>query len=594
MKSVSILFFVSMLISAVSQDLLGQTTIAYFPTGTQYLNGIVAGPDGALWFEASTTPQFIGRMTLGGAVELFPIPYVGSFLAGPLTPGPDGSIWFADWGTNSIGRICTGLYGRCSVTGEVTEFPIPTAACHPLGIVTGPNGNLFFTEFDANQIGQITTAGLVIGEYTIPTANSEPRDITAGPETPGTNGSLWFAEESGNNIGEVLLDGRGNVVLPLVEFPAPTPGSAPFSITTSAARNPNVLWFTEYVAGRLGKLVLTNGRVTSISDETAPVPNPTYITPGADGNLWFVNDGDQLIGSINQAGNNPQVYALNYIGAYIASGPDGALWISTGFGDIVHAIPSARRNGVDMSAYTFGNPYKKPTQSLYNNFRAAGVQYIAYEADQNGDTVPGQALNDFSFEGFGIATYCFLYFDGSHGSGGQQASACVGSLGSALDLVSFVALDVETTGATTCSLSACVAIIQGAISTLESHGILQSNILIYTNSGAWQALTGNLYNSEFVGYKLWTAALGSFIGYTDTAGNFLCSPNSTRVQSLNPTPRGGTGVPNLQIFSKFGPWTTQSGTQFDIGGKLNLGVSAACLFGTEVDYDTFDSALFGK
>jgi streptogramin lyase len=38
----------------------------------------------------------------------------------------------------------------------VTEFPLPTANSIPAGITAGPDGNLWFTEFNGNQIGRIT------------------------------------------------------------------------------------------------------------------------------------------------------------------------------------------------------------------------------------------------------------------------------------------------------------------------------------------------------------------------------------------------------------------------------------------------------
>jgi virginiamycin B lyase len=56
---------------------------------------------------------------------------------------------------------------------------------------------IWFTESNANQIGRITTAG-VFTEYPIPTANSVPVGITAGPD-----GNLWFTEANTNQIGQV-------------------------------------------------------------------------------------------------------------------------------------------------------------------------------------------------------------------------------------------------------------------------------------------------------------------------------------------------------------------------------------------------------
>ena len=53
-----------------------------------------------------------------------------------------------------------------------------------------------------NKIGRITTAGAITGadEFVIPTPNSFPLDITAGPD-----GNLWFTEYRGTIIGKASL-----------------------------------------------------------------------------------------------------------------------------------------------------------------------------------------------------------------------------------------------------------------------------------------------------------------------------------------------------------------------------------------------------
>ncbi len=86
---------------------------------------------------------------------------------------------------------------RSGAAQTITEFPIPTADSSPSGITAGPDGNLWFTEQAGNKIGRISTAG-AIAEFAIPTANSFPVDITAGPD-----GTLWFLEHSANQIGRI-------------------------------------------------------------------------------------------------------------------------------------------------------------------------------------------------------------------------------------------------------------------------------------------------------------------------------------------------------------------------------------------------------
>ena len=129
--------------------------VTEFPTVSYGPSGIVAGPDGNLWFTESGE---VGRITTAGVVTEFQ----GSGGDG-IAAGPDGNLWFG--AGNNVGRITT--------AGVITEFPIPTAWAGAHGITAGPDGNLWFTETGSpsapeHKIGRITTAG-VITEFLVPT-----------------------------------------------------------------------------------------------------------------------------------------------------------------------------------------------------------------------------------------------------------------------------------------------------------------------------------------------------------------------------------------------------------------------------------------
>jgi streptogramin lyase len=91
---------------------------------------------------------------------------------------------------NGIGRITT--------AGVVTEFPVPTANSEPSAITAGPDGNLWFTEVTGNRIGRITPGGTVT-EFTIPTAKSQPNAIIVGPDN-----ALWFTESNAGKVGRIV------------------------------------------------------------------------------------------------------------------------------------------------------------------------------------------------------------------------------------------------------------------------------------------------------------------------------------------------------------------------------------------------------
>src|SRR4051794_7303894 len=80
--------------------------------------------------------------------------------------------------------------------GDISEVAIPTPNSGPQGIAAGPDGNLWFTQQRSDQIGRITPSG-TITEFGVP-SNSRPAGITAGP-----GGNLWFTQPGTDQIGRI-------------------------------------------------------------------------------------------------------------------------------------------------------------------------------------------------------------------------------------------------------------------------------------------------------------------------------------------------------------------------------------------------------
>lgn len=280
-------------------------SITEFPTPTLTSRpiGIIAGPDGALWFTEQAASK-IGRITTAGVITEYPTPTVGQPTG--ITSGPDGNLWFVEQAANNIGRITT--------AGVVTEFPIPTPTAQCVGITAGPDGALWFTENTTNKIGRITTGG-VITEFPIPTSGAHPSGIVTG-----SDGALWFSEYGGvgySGIGRITTGGS------ITEFPI-VAGSRPVWIT---AGPDGALWFGESGGVAVGRMTTAGVR----TDFTVPSPSASAvgIAVGADGNLWFT---DELkhIGRITTGGaftifTTP---TNNSVPESITPGPDGALWFT--------------------------------------------------------------------------------------------------------------------------------------------------------------------------------------------------------------------------------------------------------------------------
>jgi streptogramin lyase len=197
---------------------------------------------------------------------------------------------------------------------------LPTANSEPQGITAGPDGNLWFTESASNKIGMINPTTMAITEFTIPTANAQPYDIAAGPD-----GNLWFTEYAGNKIGRINPTTHA-----FTESSAlPTANSQPDGIAAGPDGN---LWFTEYGNNKVSKI---NPVTMAVTEYTVPTATslPDKIAMGPDGNLWFTEHliTASKVGTINPTTGGIADFPIGVDNAQpvgIASGPDGNVWVA--------------------------------------------------------------------------------------------------------------------------------------------------------------------------------------------------------------------------------------------------------------------------
>src|SRR5581483_2452464 len=95
------------------------------------------------------------------------------------------------------------------------------------------------------------------------------------------------------------------------------------------------LWYARPGNNTLGR-VTTDGHVTEIK---VPSPEPTWITKGPDGALWFTDETG--VARMGADGSVAQVWSgLNYPSA-IATGPDGKLWLTGSSQDVAARVSTA-------------------------------------------------------------------------------------------------------------------------------------------------------------------------------------------------------------------------------------------------------------
>jgi len=226
---------------------------------------------------------------------------------------------------------CTGSTGAPVIgpqTGNVTEYALnsdPSTPSRPLGVAVGPDRNIWFTEFDADGIGVLNLSTLAVTHYPLPSAGSNPTHLAMGPD-----GRLWFTEtgpmdpdptDTGpNNLGQITSAGE------ISEIQLPVDDSDPTGITLGPDGN---IWFTEAATGDVRRST-AEGSISDPIGTTTANSMPGAIMTGPDANLWFTESSSGIIGQTALSGTLTE-FPLPDSGSSpteITIGNDGNLWFS--------------------------------------------------------------------------------------------------------------------------------------------------------------------------------------------------------------------------------------------------------------------------
>ena len=204
------------------QSLFRITPAAVFTEFPVAVSKITAGPDGELWF-TRTSAKTVSQITTAGVLTTFSVSPPENSAVNDIAAGPDGNVWLA-----AGERIY-----RITPASSITAFQVPSDL-RSSEITAGPDGNMWFTSdniWDREKIIRITPAGVITGEFNLPTRLPGISDITAGPD-----GNLWFSERGLHKIGRMTPAGF------VTEFSLPSADWRPWSVTTGPDGN---IWFVE-------------------------------------------------------------------------------------------------------------------------------------------------------------------------------------------------------------------------------------------------------------------------------------------------------------------------------------------------------------
>jgi len=210
----------------------------------------------------------------------------------------------------------------------IGEYTVPTPNSGPLGIAAGPDGAMWFTENHSGKIGRIAPSG-AITEYPVSTGPTSPDGIAAGPD-----GALWFADYGGKAIGRIATSGA------VTEYPVTFPGPDPLPMGIAAGPDGR-MWYT--LAINSSEVI---GAITTAGDLTPYPASCDYansIAAGSDGALWFTCFFNAAIQRITTSGSTSS-YSLPTQSPgleSIAAGPDGALWFTENTANQIGRITTA-------------------------------------------------------------------------------------------------------------------------------------------------------------------------------------------------------------------------------------------------------------
>ncbi|MDX2038917.1 MAG: Ig-like domain-containing protein [Isosphaeraceae bacterium] len=345
------LYFAASSASKIVKAGLDGRVLQEFPTSIPLgstIDSLSFDASGNLWFSERSNPidgnsvSKIARMAPDGSLTEFAIEN-GQAIAG-LTVGPDGNLWFT---SNTHTGIDTGSkVGRMTPDGTIVTFAIPGGVDGFGSIVTGSDGNLWFAESsgfsdEPSRIGRITTAGVA-------TTFALSDDFEhLGPMIQGPDGNVWFAgtnyDEVGTaSLGKIAPDGS------VTTFRAPADSSATYVspvLALSRGGDGNV-WFAQ--AERIGR-VTPAGEFATAERQGGPLAGQIRsMTLGSDGQVWYTST-DYVRTELGKVSTDLTVqefdvapsfttdpkFGISVTPDHIVRGPDGAVWFTTHEGQAV-------------------------------------------------------------------------------------------------------------------------------------------------------------------------------------------------------------------------------------------------------------------
>ena len=303
--------------------------------GDKSPNGIVASPDGSVWFGEQNVPGLAHLYPNGSMIEYaWPVSYSPSTTSIWSVVEWNGRIWASD----ALGSQIVGLD---PTTAMVYAVKLSDVAAFPYTATVAPDGSLWFTELFVSKIGRID-AQCALKEFVVPkNFGGTPTQIwfenpntgyyvDAGNVTSGLGTLLSFDP---NNFSPQPVDGAFNLRAPSslvsgsdgiwvaqhassaiafydlktdewVSFPTSPINYEDTTLPYFVATNSSLVWFNEHYANRIARLDTEHSLLTEYSLSNPPASKITGIDNAltfalAKDRIWFTELTANYVGYVD-------------------------------------------------------------------------------------------------------------------------------------------------------------------------------------------------------------------------------------------------------------------------------------------------------
>ena len=238
--------------AATALQPMSQIKLFIIPTANSGPNAIISAPNDTFWFVEFTADKLGEFFAQNDSFKEFSIPENHSIPSSLAMDGL-GRIWFSDQsGSGSIWMFDP-------KTDDFTQFDTLTPKSTPLFLLADDQNDIWFTESTANKLTELSYPNYKMTEYTLPTSNSGPVEITFGQN----ESVIWVTETYAGKIARFNLQTHT-----FDEFSPPTSVSlkSPVGIVVDSTGD---VWVSEHGGSAVVELVPSNSTFRILSNLSA-------------------------------------------------------------------------------------------------------------------------------------------------------------------------------------------------------------------------------------------------------------------------------------------------------------------------------------